>query len=178
MIKILGRSDSINVRKVLWLCDELKIRYDCEDWGVVSNLLKRAPEFVKLNPNATIPVIMDGDFVLWQSNSILRYLANAYVGQNLYPTDAKPRAIIDQWIDWQGIELNNSWTYALMNLFRHSPEHQDPKLVEKSIQAWSKMMLIVEQQLEKTGAYITGEHFSLADIVIGLLVQPLVFNPV
>lgn len=84
MIKILGRSDSINVRKVLWLCDELKIRYDCEDWGVVSNLLKRAPEFVKLNPNATIPVIMDGDFVLWQSNSILRYLANAYAGQNLY----------------------------------------------------------------------------------------------
>ena len=56
--------------------------------GVVSNLLKRAPEFVKLNPNATIPVIMDGDFVLWQSNSILRYLANAYAGQNLYPTDA------------------------------------------------------------------------------------------
>lgn len=73
---------------------------------MVSNLLKRAPEFVKLNPNATIPVIMDGDFVLWQSNSILRYLANAYAGQNLYPTDAKPRAIIDQWIDWQGIELD------------------------------------------------------------------------
>ena len=95
----------------------------------------------------------------------------------IYPADAKQRAIIDQWIDWQGIELNNSWTYALMNLFRHSPDHQDPKLVEKSIQAWSKMMKIVEQQLEKTGAYITGEHFSLADIVIGLSVQRWYLTP-
>lgn len=176
MIKILGRADSINVRKVLWLCDELNIAYEREDWGRGFQS-PQAPEFVKLNPNATIPVIIDGDFVLWQSNSIIRYLSNAYAGQNLYPVDAKQRAIIDQWIDWQGIELNNSWTYALMNLLRHSPDHQDPKLVEKSIQAWSKMMKIVEQQLEKTGAYITGEHFSLADIVIGLSVQRWYLTP-
>ena len=66
VIKILGRADSINVRKVLWLCDELNIAYEREDWGRGFQS-PQAPEFVKLNPNATIPVIIDGDFVLWQS---------------------------------------------------------------------------------------------------------------
>lgn len=170
MLKILGRSDSINVRKVLWLCEELNIQYDREDWGRKFRSPKEA-EFVKLNPNATIPVIIDEDFVLWQSNSIIRYLANQYQGQNLYPKNAQQRAIIDQWIDWQGIELNNSWVYALMNIFRKSPDHQDPTLVKKSIQDWTAQMKILDAQLAKTEAYVAGNHFTLADIPLGLSVQ-------
>lgn len=176
VIKILGRSNSINVRKLLWVCDELKIPYQREEWGREF----RSPQealFLQLNPNATIPVLIDNDFVLWQSNSIIRYLANQYAGQQLYPIDAKRRALIDQWIDWQGIELNNSWTYALMNLVRHSPEHQDTALVEKSIFSWNHLMHILDQQLAKTNAYIIDEHFSLADIVIGLSVQRWYLTP-
>lgn len=176
VIKILGRSNSINVRKLLWVCDELKIPYQREEWGREF----RSPQealFLQLNPNATIPVLIDNDFVLWQSNSIIRYLANQYAGQQLYPIDAKRRALIDQWIDWQGIELNNSWTYALMNLVRHSPEHQDTALVEKSILSWNYLMHILDQQLAKTNAYIIDEHFSLADIVIGLSVQRWYLTP-
>lgn len=176
VIKILGRSNSINVRKLLWVCDELKIPYQREEWGREF----RSPQealFLQLNPNATIPVLIDNDFVLWQSNSIIRYLANQYAGQQLYPIDAKRRALIDQWIDWQGIELNNSWTYALMNLVRHSPEHQDTALVEKSILSWNHLMHILDQQLAKTNAYIIDEHFSLADIVIGLSVQRWYLTP-
>jgi len=170
MIQILGRANSINVRKVLWVCDELNISFERQEWGRGFQSTQE-PKFLQLNPNATIPVLIDHDFVLWQSNSIIRYLANKYDGQAIYPLDAKRRAEIDQWIDWQGIELNNSWMYALMHLIRHSPEHQDLKLVEKSIQSWTKHMFILDQQLEKTGAYIAGENFSLADIVIGLSVQ-------
>lgn len=176
MIKILGRADSINVRKLLWLCDELNISYEREDWGRGFQSTQETA-FLKLNPNATIPVLIDDDFVLWQSNSIIRYLANQYNGQQLYPLDAKQRAELDQWIDWQGIELNNSWTYALMHLVRHSPAHQDLERVEQSIQAWSKHMQILDQQLEKTGAYVAGQHFSLADIVIGLSVQRWYLTP-
>ncbi|WP_336933628.1 glutathione S-transferase [Acinetobacter bereziniae] len=176
MIKILGRADSINVRKLLWLCDELNIAYEREDWGRGFQSTQETA-FLKLNPNATIPVLIDEDFVLWQSNSIIRYLANQYNGQHLYPLDAKQRAEVDQWIDWQGIELNNSWTYALMHLVRHSPTHQDLERVEQSIQAWSKHMQILDQQLEKTGAYVTGQNFSLADIVIGLSVQRWYLTP-
>ena len=176
MIKILGRADSINVRKLLWLCDELNISYEREDWGRGFQSTQETA-FLKLNPNATIPVLIDDDFVLWQSNSIIRYLANQYNGQQLYPLDAKQRAEVDHWIDWQGIELNNSWTYALMHLVRHSPAHQDLERVEQSIQAWSKHMQILDQQLEKTGAYVAGQHFSLADIVIGLSVQRWYLTP-
>lgn len=170
MIKILGRDNSINVRKVLWLCDELNIAFERQDWGRGFRSTQDA-EFLQLNPNATIPVVIDQDFVIWQSNSIIRYLANEYGGATLYPTEAKKRAEVDQWIDWQGIELNNSWTYALMHFVRHSEEHQDLKLLEKSVQAWTKNMFILDQQLEQTGKYVVGESFSLADIVIGLSVQ-------
>jgi glutathione S-transferase len=176
VIRILGRADSINVRKVLWVCDELNISYQREDWGRGFKSTQM-PEFQQFNPNATIPVLIDDDFVLWQSNSIIRYLANRYGGLHLYPLDAKQRAEVDQWIDWQGIELNNSWTYALMHLVRHSPIHQDLERVEQSIQAWSKHMHILDQQLEKTGAHVAGQSFSLADVVIGLSVQRWYLTP-
>ncbi|MBK0065143.1 MULTISPECIES: glutathione S-transferase family protein [unclassified Acinetobacter] len=176
MIKILGRADSINVRKILWVCDELNLGYQREDWGRGFQSPKQA-EFLARNPNATIPVLIDDDFVLWQSNSILRYLANAYVGEKLYPTDPRKRALIDQWIDWQGIELNNSWVYALMHFIRHSPEHQDSQKIAQSVESWNAMMLILEQQLAKTQAYVIGAEFSLADIVIGLSVQRWYLTP-
>lgn len=176
MLKILGRADSLNVRKVLWLCDELNLAYAREDWGRGFQS-PQLPEFISLNPNATIPILIDKDFVLWQSNSIIRYLANQYNGSTLYSQHPQTRALIDQWIDWQGIELNNSWTYAVMHLIRHSPVHQDLTLVEKSIQAWTKTMEILDAQLAKTQAFITGQEFTLADIPIGLSVQRWMLTP-
>ncbi len=176
MLKVLGRADSINVRKVLWLCDELNLAYEREDWGRGFQS-PQADEFIALNPNATIPVLIDQDFVLWQSNSIIRYLANQYEGQVLYSAHPQKRALIDQWVDWQGIELNNSWTYSLMNLVRHSPLHQDHTLVEKSIQAWTKNMEILDVQLGKTQAFVAGDVFTLADIPIGLSVQRWLLTP-
>ena len=74
MLKLLGRSSSINVRKVLWLCEELKLSIAHEEWGTGS-LSLQLPEFLALNPNATVPVIVDGGHVLWESNTICRYLA-------------------------------------------------------------------------------------------------------
>lgn len=94
MLKILGRDNSINVRKVLWLCDELNLTYEREDWGIGFRSAQ-SPEFLQLNPNGQIPVILDGDLVLWQSNSIIRYLANAYDKDHiLYPTQAKQELLL------------------------------------------------------------------------------------
>ncbi|MDS7930555.1 glutathione S-transferase [Acinetobacter sp. V102_4] len=171
MLKILGRDNSINVRKVLWLCEELNLEYEREDWGR-GVLSTQSPEFLQLNPNGQIPVVLDGDLVLWQSNSIIRYLANAYDKEHLlYPTQAKERFFVDQWLDWQAIELNNSWTYTIMSLLRHSPDHQDPNLLQQGIDKWNRHMQILDQQLAKTQAYVAGSQFSLADIPIGLSVQ-------
>ncbi|MGU3313727.1 glutathione S-transferase family protein [Acinetobacter sp. M5A5_2a] len=171
MLKILGRDNSINVRKVLWLCEELNLEYEREDWGR-GVLSTQSPEFLQLNPNGQIPVVLDGDLVLWQSNSIIRYLANAYDKEHLlYPTQAKERFFVDQWLDWQAIELNNSWTYTIMSLLRHSPDHQDPNLLQQGIDNWNRHMQILDQQLATTQAYVAGSQFSLADIPIGLSVQ-------
>ncbi|MGN2482906.1 Glutathione S-transferase GstB [compost metagenome] len=171
MLKILGRDNSINVRKVLWLCEELNLEYEREDWGR-GVLSTQSPEFLQLNPNGQIPVVLDGDLVLWQSNSIIRYLANAYDKEHLlYPTQAKERFFVDQWLDWQAIELNNSWTYTIMSLLRHSPDHQDPNLLQQGIDKWNRHMQMLDQQLAKTQAYVAGSQFSLADIPIGLSVQ-------
>ena len=170
MLKILGRDSSINVRKVLWLCDELDLDYEHEEWGADPDSLRK-PEFLALNPNALIPVLIDDDFVLWESNAILRYLANAYEGDWLYPQNPRARAPIDQWMDWQSTELNTSWRYAFMSLVRNSPAHQDPRLLAAACKGWAHTMGILNQQLEKTGRYVAGRNFTLADIGVGLAVN-------
>lgn len=170
MLRVLGKASSINVRKVLWTCAELEIPFEREDWGSGFKST-HAPEFLALNPNAMVPVIEDDGFILWESNSIIRYLASCYAGDRLYPSGAKAKARVDQWIDWQASDLNPSWSYAFMSLVRHSPEHQDSRALATACSQWSRHMEILNRQLEITGAYVSGDQFSLADIPIGLSVN-------
>jgi glutathione S-transferase len=170
MLNILGKASSINVRKVLWACAELHIPFEREDWGTGFRQTD-TPEFLSLNPNGLVPVIKDGDFVLWESNSIIRYLASRYAGEALYPTGSVKRAKIDQWLDWQASDLNRSWSYAFLGLVRKSSEHQAPGEISASLAGWARHMNILENQLNATGAFVAGEHFSLADIPIGLSVN-------
>lgn len=170
MLRILGKASSINVRKVLWTCAELDLTYEREDWGS-GFASTHSAEFVALNPNAMVPVICDDDFVLWESNSIIRYLANQYGGDHLYPQAARARARVDQWLDWQASDLNKSWSYAFLSLVRQSPAHQDLDALSAGCREWARHMGILERQLETTGGYACGAHFSLADIVLGLSVN-------
>ncbi len=106
--------------------------------------------------------------MLWESNSIIRYLASRYGGAQIYPADPQARARIDQWIDWQASELNRSWSYAFLALVRKSPDHQDAEAIKASSANWAKHIGILDRQLDSTGAFIAGRDFSLADIPIGL----------
>jgi glutathione S-transferase len=170
VLRILGKASSINVRKVLWTCAELQIPFEREDWGSGFKSTNDA-QFLALNPCAMVPVIQDGDFTLWESNTIIRYLVSRYGGAQLYPLEPVARARVDQWIDWQASELNRSWSYAFMSLVRQSPDYQDSAALAVGIEAWSKNMQILDRQLQSTGAYVSGEEFSLADIPIGLSVN-------
>lgn len=170
MLRIMGRASSINVRKVLWACAEMEIPFEREDWGAGFKSPHTA-EFLALNPNAMVPVIQDDDFILWESNSIIRYLAARSNASSLYPHEARARARVDQWIDWQASDLNKSWSYAFMSLVRHSPEHQDSQALAAACKDWSRHMEILNRQLESTGAYVAGNEFSLADIPVGLSVN-------
>ena len=167
MLQVLGRSTSINVRKVLWLCAELDLPIAHEEWsgGDRSN---RSEEFKQWNPNGLVPVIKDGDFVLWESNAICRYLAAQHGRQDLLPIDLRQRAVVEQWMDWQTTQLNNSWRYAFFALVRKAPTHTDAQAIEASIADWTGHMRILEAQLQRTGAYVVGAEFTLADLVLGL----------
>jgi glutathione S-transferase len=166
MLKVLGRITSINVRKVLWLADEMGLGYEREDWGK-PNRDPNVPEFLALNPNGQVPVIVDDGFVLWESAAVLRYLA-ARGGSDLWPADRRERALVDQWMSWQSTELNPAWGYCVRAKLRNDPPNPDPARIEESIQAWTKQMRILEAQLAQGGGFVANGRFSLADIVIGL----------
>jgi glutathione S-transferase len=178
MLRILGKASSINVRKVLWTCAELGVRFVREDWGSGFQSTKQ-PAFLAMNPNALVPVLVDGGLVLWESNTICRYLAARYgAGGALLPSDPAARARVEQWMDWQATELNNAWRYAFMAVVRNSPAHDDPAQVVHSIAEWNACMGILEAQLGKTGAYAAGAAFSLADVVLGLSVNRWMMTPI
>ncbi len=177
MVRILGKSSSINVRKVLWTCAELGIPYQLEQWGE-GTLATDAPHFLQLNPNGKVPVLRDAGSTLWESNTICRYLAGKHQRDDLLPGEPLARAQVEKWMDWQATELNNSWRYAFMALVRHSAAHCDEAAIAASVAEWNRHMGILDARLSATGAYVNGATFTLADIVLGLSVNRWMASPI
>jgi glutathione S-transferase len=166
MLKVLGRVTSINARKVLWTLDEMGVPYEREDWGKPIRD-PNVPEFLALNPNAQVPVIVDDGFVLWESHAVMRYLA-AQKMSDLWPFEPQERALVDQWMSWQSTELGPAWSYVGRARLRNEPPNPDPVRIAESIRAWTKQMRILEGQLQASGGFVANGRFSLADIVIGV----------
>jgi glutathione S-transferase len=177
MMRVLGRASSINVRKVLWACDEIGLVFEHEPWGAGVRSTDD-PAFKALNPNALVPVLVDDGFVLWESNTICRYLAARAGRTDLLPADAAPRASVEQWMDWQATELNTAWRYAFMALVRQSPQYTDAAAVAASADAWNRHMQILDTRLQHTGSYAAGPAFTLADVVLGLSTHRWFMTPI
>ena len=132
-IKVWGRFSSSNVKKVMWLADELKLEVERIDagrqYGVVDT-----PAYKALNPNSKVPTIEDGDFVLWESNSIMRYLCTKYGGEALYPSDPATRADIDRWLDWSLSILVPVESPLFLGTVRTPPEKQDKAMIAANTQ--------------------------------------------
>ncbi len=167
MLTLLGRSTSINVRKVLWCAAELGLSFDHVEIGGDPQEL-RSPDFVALNPNGKVPVLRDGAFVLWESNTICRYLAARERRDDLLPVDPAHRALVEQWMDWQTTDLNTAWRYAFLALVRGTPADPDPAALARSIAEWHRHMRMLDARLATTGAYVAGDAFTLADLVVAL----------
>jgi len=167
MLEIYGHAGSINVRKVLWVCEELALSFDREDWGGAYRPTSD-PQFKALNSAGMIPVIIDDGVVIWESNTIVRYLAASRGRTDLLPIQPAERAHVEQWMDWQGSDFNNSWRVAFQGLVRKNPAFQDRDAIEASLTQWHAMVALIDAQLGRTGAYITGDTFTVADVAIGL----------
>lgn len=168
-LHIYGYAASINVRKVLWACAELDLSFEREDWAGPFRSTSD-PAFLALNPAGIVPVIDDGDIV-WESNTIIRYLAARRGRCDLLPSDPLRRAQIEKWMDWQASDFNNSWRVAFQGLIRRNSDHQDPRAIQHSLETCSRMIAVIDAHLGKSGGYMCGENFTLADIPIGLSVH-------
>jgi len=168
-MKVLGQTSSINVRKVLWTADELGLAYERQEVETAS------PAFRALNPNGLVPVLIDDHGPLWESNAICRYMA---AGSALFAVDARARTLVDQWMEWQATELNTAWRFAFVGLVRRHPGFQDEARIAASVRDWNAAMGVLEQQLRRTRAFVTGETFTLADVVIGLSVHRWLTSPI
>jgi glutathione S-transferase len=165
-LRIWGRINSINVQKVLWCCGELGIPYERIDVGGPFGG-NREPWYLRLNPNGLVPTISDGGFVLWESNTIVRYLAAKHGMGTLCPEDLAQRADADRWMDWQLGTLWASLRPAFIALVRTPPENRDPAQIASSIEKTSGTWAMLDAHLAARD-YVTGPAFTMADIPLGV----------
>jgi glutathione S-transferase len=170
MLKIWGRNTSSNVQKVIWALGEMKMPFDRIDVGGAFGKTKEAT-YLAMNPNSLVPTLEEEDgFTLWESNSIIRYLAAKHANRTLEPADVKTRANAQKWMDWQLSVLGPAITPVFWGLIRTPPEKRDANAIaagkEKTIAAANLM----DAQLGKT-QFLAGSGFSYGDIPVGIMIH-------
>ena len=171
VIRILGRANSFNVRKVLWTCEELGLEFVREDWGRGYRRTTE-PAFREVNPIGLVPAVIDGDAILRESNTIVRYLVSKYApGSPMYPADLVARAHADQWMDWANYETSISLRGAFLGGMLNEPPWNHPWFVDRGREQITKEVGQLEQHLQRAGPYVTGATFTVGDIPVGLVVN-------
>ncbi len=168
-LKVWGRNNSNNVQKVLWCAAELGLAVDRVDAGGPFGGLDTA-EYRAMNPNALIPVIDDDGFVLWEANSIVRYLAAKHDTGGLYPTDLQVRADAERWMDWQTNTYWPAFFNAFWGVLRTPPDQQDPAQIAASASATGDLTRILDGYLAGRD-YVAGDRLTVGDIPIGVAVD-------
>jgi glutathione S-transferase len=172
-----GRANSSNVMKVIWGLEELGLPYERRDVGGPFGQTE-TPEYVAMNPNSLVPTLQEGDFTLWESNAILRYLAAAHAPETpLWPRDPRVRANVDRWMDWQQTTMNGCGTIVFQGLVRTAPEQRDMAAIEKGAVALTRVWSMLDAELTQH-EYVAGETFTLADIPLGVHVHRWFFFPI
>lgn len=165
MLRIWGRLSSINVRKVVWAAQETGAPFERIEAGAAFGVVN-TPEYLAHNPNALVPLLQDGDFYLWESNAIVRYLCARYAGESLYPTDLPQRFDAERWMDWQQTTFNPAGRDAFIQWIRTPAERRQSELIARSVAATELLLDLLERHLSER-PYIAGDAFTMADIPLG-----------
>ncbi|MCC7015662.1 MAG: glutathione S-transferase family protein [Rhodospirillales bacterium] len=166
MLKILGRKNSSNVQKVIWACDEMNLPFEREDIGGPFGRNKD-PEYLALNPNGTVPTIVEDGFALWESNAVVRYLASRHGLGTLCPKGARERAHADQWMDWQQTVVSPALGPLFFNLVRLKPEARDMNAVKTARDKTVAALTILDKHLAKN-SFVASARFTMGDIPLGI----------
>jgi glutathione S-transferase len=166
MLKVWGRRSSFNVQKVMWLLDELDLSHQHIDAGGRFGGLD-APGFLAMNPHGKVPVIDDDGVVVWESHSILRYLAARYGGARWSPDDPAERSLADRWMDWSATTLQPNFLMGVFWGFYRTPEAQrDLPAIREKVAACTSHFRLLDRMLEGR-RYLLGDDLTLADIPAG-----------
>lgn len=162
---IWGRDNSVNVQKVLWYCEEAGIAYERRDAGLNFGVVN-TPEYRALNPNGLVPTIDEDGFILWESNTIVRYLAAMHSRGTLWPDDLRQRARAEQWMDWSNTVFWPTIRPLFMGLVRTEATKRDPQALEQQRMATANALEMVDAHLERN-AFMGGDAFTMGDIPLG-----------
>jgi glutathione S-transferase len=173
MFRVLGRGTSGNVQKVVWLLEELGQPYQREDYGrQFGNTTDAA--YLKLNPSGKVPTLVDGATAVWESNTILRYIANK-AGTPLYPADPAARSQVERWMDWQLASLNNPY----LGIFREAKKPEAERAASFAADAKELKAQLALLNGEMAGrSWVAGGAISLADICLGPIVHRCLDFPI
>ena len=164
-LTIWGRRSSFNVQKVLWTLDELGLRYEHRNAGGSYGGLD-APEFLAMNPHGRVPVLRDGDLVVWESNAIVRYLAASYGAGSLWPISPRERSFADRWIDWSATALQPDFMKLFWGYYRTPEPQRNQPMLDAALDACKRHYRALDSELDKQ-PFLAGSRFTLADIPAG-----------
>ena len=166
MLELFGRASSSNVQMVRWALIEYGVPFTRHDLGENFGGLD-TPEFLAMNPNGTIPVIKDGDLVLFESAAILRYLAERYGPKEAWPKDPITRTRIDMWAEWAKQGPSNRFTSPVFwRVVRTPIERQNPSEISRAVDRFESDLAIAESQLAKHD-WLAGDHITHGDFILG-----------
>jgi glutathione S-transferase len=172
MIRLWGRKSSINVQKVLWCLAELGMQEGKDFERIDAGLhfgVNRTPEFLKLNPNGLVPTMEDGDIVLWESNTIMRYLVRQYDKQGRFPNDIGSQYGSEKWLDWQVGTLWPALRAPFLGLTRVPENERKYDAIKKGYQDTNNLLELLDTTLANQD-YCSGKQFHIGDIALGLCV--------
>lgn len=170
-ITLWGRTSSSNVRKVLWALTELGLDFRRVDAGGAFGVVRDA-EYLRLNPNGLVPCLQQGDFVLWESNAIVRYLADVYGQGSLLPDGAQARAAADKWMDWASTAFAGPFRDIFWNSVRATPAQRSETEIQRGWEQGAALLQIADAALARQ-PYLSGERFGMGDIPLATLLQAL-----
>ena len=168
MIKVWGRLTASNVQKVMWCIDELGVAH--EHIHIPFGRAKEDPAYLAINPNGRVPTIEEDGFILWESNSCVRYIAARFGAGTLWPSDPRVRADAERWMDWQLTTLSEPTDTIFIGLVVKQPEQRDMAAIAAATKRLNELWAIVDKVLA-TRKFVAGDDLTIGDIPMGIAVH-------
>ncbi|MGI9494057.1 MAG: glutathione S-transferase family protein [Geminicoccaceae bacterium] len=176
MLKIWGRPNSINVQKVMWTVGELGLEHERLDVGGAFGKLD-TDDYGRLNPNRKIPVVEDGEIVVWESQACVRFIAARYDAGGLYASDSAERSLADRWMDWKVTTVLPHLHVCFWGLVRTAEADRDMAVIERAAKDLGEVWKLLDDHLDGK-LYVVGDRLTMGDIPLGTAFYRYVSLPI